>query len=107
MLDLALQNVPGVVLRTARSAEDAMKLLALDRVAAVITDLQLPAMTGLELISRIRLQPGWESLPVIVVSAAADPQAPQRALASGANAFFAKPFSPAALRRKLEELIHA
>ena len=107
MLELALHGMPGVQMRSARNAEDALTLLAGGRVSAVITDLQLPGMTGLELIAQIRGEQSVQRVPIIVVSAAADPSAPQQALASGADAFFAKPFSPAAVRRKLEELIHA
>ena len=36
-----------------------------------------------------------------------DPETPARALGLGANAYFAKPYSPSAMRKKLEELIHA
>lgn len=106
-LDVALQKVRGAVMYSTRTGEDAQKILARDKVAAVITDIHLPAMTGLELIAWIRKEPGICALPVMVVSADADPAAPHTALASGANAFFSKPFSPAAVRRKLEELIHA
>lgn len=106
-LDVALQTLPGVVVRGAHSAEDALQVLARGGVSALITDIHLPAMTGLELIEWIRRDPGLRTLPVVVVSADADPATPRTALASGANAFFPKPFSPAALRRKLEELIHA
>jgi CheY-like chemotaxis protein len=107
MLNLALQTMPGVVIRSARSAEDALGVVARGRISAVVTDIQLPSMTGLELISRIRLEPGLHALPIVVVSAAADPSIPRAALESGANAFFPKPFSPAAVRRKLEELMYA
>jgi CheY-like chemotaxis protein len=107
MLDMALQTLPGMEMRCAKSAEDALKVLALGRISAVVTDLQLPAMTGFELITRIRQEPGLQALPIVVVSAATDPDAPMAALASGANAFFPKPFSPAAVRRKLEELMYA
>jgi CheY-like chemotaxis protein len=107
VLDVAVQTLPGVVVRCARSAEDALKILALGRISALVTDIQLPGMTGLELISRIRQEPGLHAIPIVVVSAATDPAAPQAALASGANAFFPKPFSPAAVRRKLEELMYA
>jgi CheY-like chemotaxis protein len=107
MLDVALETLPGVVVRCAPNAEDALNVLALGRIAAVVTDIQLPAMTGLDLISRIRREPGLHELPIVVVSAVADPAAPRAALASGANAFFPKPFSPAAVRRKLEELMYA
>jgi two-component system chemotaxis response regulator CheY len=105
-LDVALQTMPGVVVRSAHSAEAAWDVLARDPISAVITDIHLPRMTGLELISRIRREPKFRALPILVVSADADPAAPRTALASGANAYFAKPFSPGAVRKKLEELMH-
>lgn len=106
-LDLALQAVPGVTVISAPSAEHALPLLDSDHVAALVTDLHLPSMTGMELIAYVREQPRHRSLPIIVVSATPDPSASAQAFAAGANAFFAKPFSPGALRKKLEELIHA
>ena len=112
-LDLALQTLPGVVIREALSAEAALAALEdreyrkNDTVSAVITDVHLPEMTGLELVARIRQNPRFRSLPILVVSADPDPSTPARALGLGANAYFAKPFSPGALRKKLEELVHA
>ena len=106
-LDLALQTLPGVVLRPFLSAEAALSALQSDTVSAVITDVHLPEMTGLELVARIREDPRFRSLPILVVSADADPSTPARALGLGANAYFAKPFSPSAIRKKLEELVHA
>ena|SRR5690242_10866129 len=106
-LDLALQTLPGIVIRPSRSAEAALATLENDTVSAVITDIHLPEMTGLELVSRIRQDQRFRSLPILVVSADADPSTPARALGLGANAYFAKPFSPSAMRKKLEELIYA
>jgi CheY-like chemotaxis protein len=105
-LDLALERLPGVVLRSAHTAEEALEMLHHIPMAAVITDIQLPNMTGLELISRIRRDPALKRLPIVVVSADPDPSTPRHALQLGANAFFAKPFSPGAIRKKLEELIY-
>jgi len=106
-LDLALQTLPGVVVRSELSAEAALAHLEHGRVSAVITDVHLPDMTGLELVARIREDPRFRSLPIVVVSADTDPLTPGRALGLVANAYFAKPFSPSAMRKKLEELIHA
>jgi len=106
-LDLALQTLPGIVLRPFMSAEAALMALESDTVSAVITDIHLPGMSGLDLVARIRQDSRFHSLPVVVLSADADPATPARALSLGANAYFAKPFSPSAMRRKLEELIHA
>jgi CheY-like chemotaxis protein len=109
-LDLALQTLQGVEIRTALSAEAALIELAHspgDTFSAVITDVHLPEMNGLELVARIRENPRFRSLPILVVSADADPSTPARALGLGANAYFTKPFSPSAMRKKLEELINA
>ena len=105
-LALALETLPGVVIHPALSAEAALADLENDTFSAVITDVHLPEMTGLELVARIRENPRVRSLPVVVLSADADPSTPARALGLGANAYFAKPFSPSAMRKKLEELIH-
>lgn len=106
-LVLALQTVPGIAVRPSLSAEAALMALESDTVSAVITDVHLPEMTGLELVARIREDPRFRSLPILVVSADTDPSTPARALGLGANAYFAKPFSPSAMRKKLEELLHA
>ncbi len=106
-LNLALEPLSGIVIRTALSAEAALAELESGTFAAVITDIHLPEMNGLELVARIRGNPRFRSIPVLVVSADADPSTPARALSLGANAYFAKPFSPSAMRKKLEELIHA
>ena len=106
-LNLALEALPGIVIRTASSAEAALQALESGTFAAVITDIHLPEMSGLELLARIRQNPQFRSIPILVVSADADPSTPARALGLGANAYFAKPYSPIAMRKKLEELIHA
>jgi CheY-like chemotaxis protein len=106
-LQLALETLADVVIRPALSAEAALGALEGGTFSAVITDIHLPEMTGLELVERIRETPRFRSLPVVVLSADPDPSTPARALGLGANAYFAKPFSPSAMRKKLEELIHA
>ena len=106
-LGLALETLVDVEIRPALSAEAALGALESGTFSAVITDIHLPEMNGLELVARIRENPRFRSLPILVVSADADPSTPARALGLGANAYFAKPFSPSAMRKKLEELIHA
>jgi two-component system, chemotaxis family, chemotaxis protein CheY len=108
-LDLALSNVQGLKVILARTAPEALRLLdeAVPGVRAVVTDLNMPRMSGFELIESIRRDGRHSGLPIIVVSGDTDPQAPERARAAGANAYFPKPFSPARLRQKLEQLLNA
>lgn len=106
-LELALSPLPGLSIRFVKSAEDALQEFNLDGISMLITDVNLPMMDGLELVERLRANPRTSILPMLVLSGDPDPETPGRALLLGADAFFAKPYSPAAVRRKVEELLNA
>jgi CheY-like chemotaxis protein len=106
-LEIALSALPHVVIRHAHTAESAIQTLEREPVSALITDVHLPSMDGLELVAAVRRQPRYAHLPILVISGDADPETPCKALDLGANAFFGKPYSPARVRQKIEELIDA
>jgi len=106
-LDIALHAVAGISVKFAASAEEAWHILSRQRVCAIITDLHLPDMDGFDLVSRVRSESRYAAIPILVISGDSDPNTPARVLRLGANAFFPKPYSPIAVRQKLEELIHA
>ena len=108
-LEIALETVQGVEVRVVKSGEAAIIALreastVAREVAAVVTDLHMPQADGFDLIRRLRAETG-SRLPVIMISGDSDPRIPGRALAEGADAFFAKPYSPGEVRRKLEQLL--
>lgn len=105
-LDAALSSIAGVELHLVAAAEDGLAALEHGQFAALITDINLPRMDGFELINHLRAQPRFMSLPILVISGDSHPETPARALSLGADCFFAKPYSPTALRRKVEELLH-
>lgn len=104
-LEIALDGHPGFVVRVSATAEDALQVLENQDIGAVITDLHLPVMDGIEFVSRVRRNARFAHLPLLVISGDADPDTPRRAHLAGASAYFAKPYSPGAVRQKLEELI--
>ena len=106
-LEVALMKVPDVRVRTVGTAEDALRCLAEDDICALVTDLHLPHMDGFELIEAVRAQPRRSSLPILVISGDSDPRTPARLAGLGANAYFSKPYSPAEVRSRLEQLIDA
>ena len=107
MLEIALSGIPGVTVMLARSAQEALRILKETGTAfeAMVTDLNMPLMDGFELIRRVRADCRLAGLPVVVVSADTDPGTPERIRQMGVDAYFPKPFSPAAVRRKLEQLL--
>jgi CheY-like chemotaxis protein len=106
-LDVALESIAGLCIQYAATAEEALRTLERQHISALITDYHLPEMDGLELVSSIRKRERNGRLPILVVSGDSDPETPKRALLNGADAFFSKPYSPAAVRRKLEEILNA
>lgn len=66
---------------------------------AVLMDMNLPGITGIDLASTLRQQGGglWKQVPVIIMSADASGSALERALLSGMAGFLAKPFTASQL----------
>lgn len=108
-LEIALLAIPDVAVNRFANGADALRFLLADprNVRALITDLHLPVMNGFELIQQVRSDRRVSGLPILVVSGDTDPETPERVCRLGANAFFSKPFSPAAVKNKLEQLLDA
>jgi DNA-binding NtrC family response regulator len=98
---LSLETVltdEGYEVRSAESAEAALKLLEQEEVFMVITDGRLGGMSGYDLLKEVaRKKP---KLPVLVITAYATPKLAVEAIKAGAIDYLAKPFDP-------DELIHA
>ncbi len=107
-LALALMSIPGVDVQTAGSMLEAMKILeSKEGVHALCTDLNMPFGDGFQLIQRVRSDSRYSHIPIIVISANTEESTPARVKSLGADAFFAKPYSPLVLRQTLEQLFDA
>ncbi len=108
-LEVALSCLPNVCILTLSSVTDALKILGDSRyqVAAVVTDLNLPLMNGLDLIDKIRSHQQYSRIPVVVVTGESNPLIRTQAIQRGASAYFPKPYSPAHIRQELERLLNA
>lgn len=73
-------------------------------IALVLLDLMMPGLTGLEVLSKMRADARWKSLPCVILTAAGHDQQRAEALALGADDFMTKPFSPKRLYARVAEL---
>ena len=107
-MEMALMGIPGVSVLVAGSGWEALHIMHRpdSTVRAIVTDLNMPHMDGFELIRRIREDGRTAAVPIIVVSADTDPRTPERIANLGVSAFFPKPYSPAQVRRKLEQILN-
>ncbi|MSV28267.1 MAG: response regulator [Bryobacterales bacterium] len=106
-LQIALEAIPGIQVVVATSAAEALRLLDTREFAALVTDLNMPRMDGFELIQNLRAGSRHERLPIVVISGDTDIETPRRLTQLGVSAYFPKPFSPAIVRARLEQLLDA
>jgi len=92
----------GYMTSRALSANEAMGIIKTTTPNLILTDLMMPDISGMTLISRLRLEPSLSSVPIIVLSAKAAKEDRDAAHLAGANAFLVKPFS----NHELRELIN-
>ena len=71
----------------------------------VLTDVNMPTLSGLELIRMIRARPEQRGLPVVAISTERDPQDLARARQAGADGYLGKPFDTETFDRVLEEVL--
>ncbi|MBM3773986.1 MAG: response regulator [Acidobacteria bacterium] len=105
-LEIAFLEMADVRLSVVSNGREALRVLRAGGVSALVTDLNLPGISGFELIEQARRLAGPSRLPVIVVSGEADPTTPERLLRLGVDAYFPKPYSAAEVRLRLEQLLH-
>jgi two-component system chemotaxis response regulator CheY len=105
LVTAALSEVPGGTCVEACDGAEGIRRLALEAFDIVFTDLNMPVLNGLALVSYIRQQPGTRSLPVVVVTTESANEDRKRLLAAGANAYVNKPIRAEALQAQLRALL--
>jgi FixJ family two-component response regulator len=94
----------GYLVDTFASAEEFLQSARLSDSACIIADVQMPAMSGLDLLIHMRTQ-GYAA-PFIFITAFPEESVRARALQAGAICFLAKPFAGPALIRCLEAALN-
>jgi two-component system cell cycle response regulator DivK len=96
------QNVP---MRTANSGETGLALLREEKPTFLLLDLQMPKMTGWEVLKVIREDAQLKELVVIALTAHAMAGDKEKALAVGFDGYITKPISPATFIQTIDEII--
>ena len=93
----------GVV--EAPSAEEALREVEREVPDLVLTDVHMGAMSGIELTARIKRDPRFVLLPVIIMTSVSDLDSRLAGLAAGADDFFSKPLELTELRTRMAVLL--
>ncbi len=88
-------------------AEDglaALQIVKQDRIGLVVTDWNMPNMSGLELLEKIRENPETKHVPVLMVTAEGLKDNVIAAVKAGVNNYVVKPFTAETLQEKIEQI---
>ncbi len=92
-------------LATAGDGEEGLRLALSTRPDLILTDFNMPKMTGQELLQRLRQESSLDDVPVIVLTGHEDDQLRVDLLRNGAQDFLVKPFSVEELRVRIANLL--
>jgi two-component system KDP operon response regulator KdpE len=95
-------HAEGYASQQVANGDEALQLLAMAQFDIVLLDLQMPGMSGLEVIRKWRDTPGMPSIPVIIVTGNADRDTVRGGLELGIADYLVKPFD----RKTLIARIH-
>ncbi len=101
LLVSTIESLEGYQIVEAASGFEALRLLPREKVDLIITDINMPDINGLELISYVRNNPNYQDVPLFIISTESSEKDMEKGLALGANEYLVKPFNPV----KLQELI--
>ena len=93
MVAMTLTGAGYTVIEAADGAEGFAKATS-NKVNAIITDLNMPVMTGIEFIRKYRAHPSSAGVPIVFLTTESDEELKSQAKAAGATGWIVKPFKP-------------
>ncbi len=82
----------------------ALKILQAEKIDLIISDWNMPKMTGLELLKKVRATPEWSKIPFIMVTAEAQQDNIILAVKARVSQYIVKPFTAETLGEKIEKV---
>ena len=105
MIVACLRGLPEARFTQAASGLEAIERLSLGRFDLVVLDLNMPDISGIEVLEFVRAQDKLKLLPILVVTTRGDEASKAQALAAGATQFVTKPFTPEAIAQDAQRLV--
>ncbi|HUJ13238.1 MAG TPA: response regulator [Thermoanaerobaculia bacterium] len=106
MISFSLRRFQNAEIIEAVDGLDALRKLSGPlKIDLILTDINMPVMDGLKLVSMVRQNASLRDIPIIIITTEGAEEDRERGLALGANAYIAKPIQSSHLIRTISELL--
>lgn len=105
LIVFALRRLQTLKVTEADDGVDALKKLQAGKFDILITDINMPIMDGLKLVSLVRKDEHHKDIPIVIITTEGAQEDRQRALALGANAYITKPIQAPQVINTVKELL--
>ncbi|MGC8723295.1 MAG: response regulator [Acidobacteriota bacterium] len=105
LISFSLKRFKGCKIVEAVDGVDALKKLQTEEVDMVLTDINMPVMDGLKLVSLVRQNVKTKDLPIVIITTEGAQEDRDRGLALGANAYISKPIQSSHLLKVIGEIL--
>lgn len=107
LISFSLKRFKGAKIIEAVDGVDALKKLSGEQIDLILTDINMPVMDGLKLVSLVRQNEQLKNIPIIIITTEGAEEDRERGLALGANAYISKPIQSSHLIKTIGELLPA
>lgn len=105
LIVFALKRIRGFQIVEANDGVDGLKKLSAEKFDLIVTDINMPIMDGLKLVSMVRNDPNYKETPIIVITTEGATEDRARALALGANEYITKPIQTMKILETVRKLM--
>jgi len=105
LIAFTLRRLPNVALVEASDGVDALRKLGGEMFDLIFTDINMPIMDGLKLVSLVRNDPAFRHIPIVIITTEGAAEDRQRGLALGANDYLTKPIQAGKILAVARELL--
>jgi two-component system chemotaxis response regulator CheY len=105
LIVFALSRIRTLKVVEADDGVDALKKLSQQQFDILVTDINMPMLDGLKLVSMVRKDEVHKDIPIVIITTEGAQEDRQRALSLGANAYITKPIQAPQVISKVKELL--
>lgn len=105
MITSTVEVIDGLEIFESNSGFEALKLLPHHSFDMIITDINMPDINGLELVSFVKKNQNYKHIPLIIITTEGSKRDKEKGLSLGADEYLVKPFNPEELQKLVKKYL--